>query len=237
MNRYLFETGTTREQCASVVVKNRHNALANPSAPYGADLTYEQVLKGPPMSYPLSRYEAAVHADGAIVIVLASEDTANHLSDVPIWIRGMGWCNGSASLESRDWAEAGYVKKAAKMAYKQAGINNPNQVIDIAEVDDIYAYKELQSLEALGFFNPGEAGELTTMGFTTPSGEIPVNVSGGSLGCGHLLDATGLARALEIILQLRGQAGLRQIEDVEVGLVQSWRGVPTTSGAVAVLSN
>jgi acetyl-CoA C-acetyltransferase len=70
-----------------------------------------------------------------------------------------------------------------------------------------------------------------------PYGDLPVNVSGGALGWGHLLDATGLARALEVVLQLRGEAGARQLEDVNVGLAQSWRGVPTTSGAVAIFSN
>jgi acetyl-CoA C-acetyltransferase len=123
------------------------------------------------------------------------------------------------------------------MAYNQAGIDNPLQVVDFAEIDDIYAYKELQALEALRFCRPGEAGDLTMDGFTTPYGDLPVNVSGGSLGWGHLLDATGLARALEVALQLRGEAGTRQVEDVNVGLAQSWRGVPTTSGAVAILSN
>jgi acetyl-CoA C-acetyltransferase len=123
------------------------------------------------------------------------------------------------------------------MAYRQAGMRHPLREIDFAEVDDTYAYKELQALEALGLFGPGEAGELTEAGFTTPDGDLPVNVSGGSLGMGHLLDATGLARVLEAVLQLRGDAGPRQLEDVEVGVVQSWRGVPTTSGAVAILSN
>jgi acetyl-CoA C-acetyltransferase len=237
MNRYLYETGTTREQCAAVVVKNRYNALANPSAPYGANLSLQDVLSGPMLSAPLGRRETADHADGAIAMVLASEQAARQLTDMPIWIDGIGWCNDSPSLENRDWGTVSYMAQAARMAYRQAGINNPLQVIDFAEVDDIYAYKELQSLEALGFFRPGEAGELTTEGFTTPEGELPVNPSGGSLGCGHLLDATGLARALEVVLQLRGEAGARQLEDVEVGLAQSWRGVPTTSGAVAILSN
>jgi acetyl-CoA C-acetyltransferase len=122
------------------------------------------------------------------------------------------------------------------MAYNQAGIQDPGQVIDFAEIDDTYAYKELQSLEALGFCQFGEAGDLTLRGFTAFEGTLPVNVSGGSLGWGHLLDATGLARALEVVLQLRGQAGTRQLDDPEVGLVQSWRSVPTTSAAVAVLS-
>jgi acetyl-CoA C-acetyltransferase len=237
MNRFLHETGTTREQCAGVVIKNRRNALRNPLAPFGADLTLEEVLNGTDLSWPLGSREKAEHADGAIVMVLASEERARFLSEKPVWIMGVGWCNDSASLESRQWGELPYIVKAARMAYNQIGLRNPRDVVDFAEVDDIYAYKELQSLEALGFFSPGEAGPLTEEGFTELDGELPVNVSGGSLGMGNLLDATGLTHALEAVLQLRGEAGARQLEDVEIGLVQSWRGVPTTSGAVAILSN
>jgi acetyl-CoA C-acetyltransferase len=237
MNRYLYESGNIQEECAAVVVKNRRNALMNPSAPYGADLSVDDVLYGPPLSWPLGSRETAKHADGAIVMVLASDKVAQSLADKPIWIQGIGWVNGAASLESRDWGSVEYISRAARMAYNQAGIDNPLQVVDFAEIDDIYAYKELQSLEALGFCRYGEAGELTSGGFTTPNGELPVNVSGGSLGWGHLLDATGLARALEVVIQLRGEAGTRQLDDVEVGLAQSWRGVPTSSGAVAILSN
>jgi acetyl-CoA C-acetyltransferase len=109
--------------------------------------------------------------------------------------------------------------------------------IDFAEVDDTYAYKELQHMEALGLCRPGEAGMLIEEGSTAPDGELPINVSGGSLGMGDLLDASGLARALEVVLQLRGEAGPRQLKEVELGLAQSWRGVPTTSGAVVVLRN
>jgi acetyl-CoA C-acetyltransferase len=237
MNRYLFETDTSPEQCAAVVVKNRRNALRNPSAPYGVNLSIDDVMDSPILSWPLGKREAAETSDGAIVMVLASDLTAQSLSDKPIWIHGIGWINDSPSLESRDWGQAIYAQKAAQMVYRQAGINNPLQVIDFAEVDDVYAYKELQALEALGICRTGEAGILTEEGFTAPEGMLPVNVSGGSLGMGHLLDATGLARTLEVVLQLRGDAGLRQLEDVEVGLVQSWRGVPSTSGAVAILSN
>jgi acetyl-CoA C-acetyltransferase len=150
---------------------------------------------------------------------------------------GVGWCNDSASLENRDWGQAVYAQQAAQMAYRQAGIRNPRGTIDFAEVDDIYAYKELQSLEALGLFSPGKAGLATLDGITLPEGELPVNVSGGTQGGGDLLDANGLARALEVVLQLRGEAGPRQLPDVKIGLAQSWRGVPTTSGAVAILAN
>ena len=237
MNRYLHVSGTLLEQCAAVVVKNRHNALRNPLAAYGADLTLDDVLGGPPLSWPLGVRETAEHADGAVVFVLASEERARFLSENPVWILGIGWCSDSPSLESRAWGRIPYLEKAAQMAYRQSGFNNPLGVVDFAEVDDTYAYKELQSLEALGLFAPGEAGAMTAEGFTTSEGALPVNVSGGSLGMGHLLDATGLSRALETVLQLRGEAGTRQLENVEIGLVQSWRGVPTTSGAVAVLSN
>jgi len=237
MNRYLFETGATLEQCAAVVQKNRLHALRNPKAAFGAELTLDEILAGPPISWPLGKRDLAESADGAVVMVLASESLARQLSDKPIWVLGIGWCNDSPSLESREWGELPYIQKAAQIAYRQAGFRNPQGIIDFAEVDDTYSYKELQSLEALGFCLPGEAGILTEDGATAFDGELPVNASGGSLGMGHLLDATGLTRALEVVLQLRGEAGLYQLEEVNVGLAQSWRGVPTTSGAVAVLAN
>lgn len=237
MNRYMYETGATSEECAAVVVKNRRNAMRNPLAPYGADLTVDEVLSGPPLAWPLGRHEVAKHADGAIVMVLASEERARSLSDQPVWILGVGWCNGAPSLESREWGDVPYIRKAAVMAYRQAGISQPHLAIDVIEVDDTYAYKELQHLEAINYCRAGEAGMLTEEGFTAPDGELPVNVSGGSLGMGNLLDASGLARALEIVLQLRGEAGPRQLKEAKVGLAQSWRGAPTTSGAVAIMGN
>lgn len=237
MNRFLYDTGTTREQCASVVVKNRRNALDNPSAPYAANLSIDEILSGPPLSAPLGEREAARHADGAIVLVLANEDAANALCESPIWILGVGWGNESPGLENRDWSSMDFITSSARMAYRQAGIAEAAMAIDFAEVSDLYAYKELQTLEALGFFRPGGAGLATEEGVTQPEGSFPVNVSGGCLGMGNLLDANGLARALEVVLQLRGTAGERQLEEVSIGLAQSWRGVPTTSGAVAILGN
>jgi acetyl-CoA C-acetyltransferase len=237
MNRYLYETNTTLEQCAAVVVKNKFNALHNPLAPYSGNFSLDDVLSAPILSWPLGIHDVAEHADGAIVMVLAAEEQALSLTDKPIWILGAGWCNDSPALENRDWAHAIYAEEAARMAYRQAGINNPLEAIDIAEVDDTYAYKELQALEALGFCREGEAGMLTIEGFTGPESGLPVNVSGGSLGMGNLLDASGLSRAYEIVLQLRGEAGSHQVKDVNVGMAQSWRGVPTTSGAVLILTN
>ena len=236
MNRYLHHTGTTEEQCAQVVVKNRSNGFLNPSAAYGASLPLDAVLASQPVSHPLKRLEISSHADGAIVMVLASGDVAEQLSYLPIWIRGVGWCNETPSLETRDWEGATYARKAAEMAYRLSGIRSPSLEIDFAEVDDTFAYKELQHMEALGLCRDGEAGLLVEEGATELDGDLPINPSGGSLGVGHLLDASGLARVLEVVLQLRGEAGERQLEDAETGLAFGWRSIPTTSGAAVVLS-
>lgn len=237
MMRYLAETGTTHRECACVAAKNRNNALLNPLAGYGAHVSADDVLASEPVAEPLTRLECASHSDGSITFVLASGETARALTDTPVWVRGVGWANDTFWMESRPWGEARYAHDAAQMAYRTAGIKSPRAEIDFAEVDDTFAYKELQHLEALGLCPPGAAGEWTAAGGTELSGEFPVNSSGGALGEGHLLDATGLARTLEIVLQLRGEAGQRQIEDAEVGLAFGWRGVPTTGGAAVILSN
>ncbi len=237
MLRYMAETGTTHEECAAVAAKNRNNALLNPLAGHGASVSIDDVMYSEPISEPLSRLECAPHSDGAIVFVLASGKTARALTDRPIWVRGVGWANDTPWLESRPWSVARYARNAAQMAYKNASIKSPRVEIDFAEIDDTFAYKELQHLEALGLCPPGAAGEWTLAGGTAISGDLPVNPSGGALGEGHLLDATGLARTLEVVLQLREEAGQRQIEDAEVGMAFGWRGVPTTSGAAVILSN
>jgi acetyl-CoA C-acetyltransferase len=169
-------------------------------------------------------------------MVLASEDVAQSRSGKVVYVRGVGWANDSPTLETRDWGRAVYAERAAEMAYRTAGITNPADEIDFAEVDDTFAYKELQHLEALRLYERGHAGRKTQDGETQSDGRLPVNVSGGSLGMGHLLEATGLARALEVVLQLRGEAGARQLPQAHVGVAQSWRGVPTTSGAAVIMS-
>jgi acetyl-CoA C-acetyltransferase len=235
MTRFLHDTGNTREQCAQVVVKNRRNALANACAAYGANLTIEDVLQSEPTFSPMSRLDISQPADGCIVVVLASGHVARKLTDIPVWIQGIGWNSGTSWLESREWGRALYTEYAANMAYKTAGIRSPSREIYLAEVDDLFSYKELQHIEALRLCRRGEAGMLIEEGFTQKDGELPVNVSGGVLGMGYAPEVSGLQRVLELVLQLRGQAGKRQLSDVETGLAQSWRGIPTATGAVAVL--
>ncbi len=235
---YLAASGATREQCAHVAAKNRRNALANPSAAYGAAVDPQDVLASPPAFAPLSELEVSAPADGAVVIVLASEKRAKGLRGLPIWVRGIGWATGTSLTGGVDGATADYAKVAAEMAYGMAGIpaEKADQEIDFAEVDDSYSYKELQHLEALGLFKQGQAGAATVGGATGRDGELPVNGSGGCLGVGQLFEANGAQKVAEVVAQLRGQAGPRQIKKTKTGLAQSWRGVPTTTGAVVVLS-
>ena len=236
MNRYLYETGTTKEQCALVVTKNRQNALLNPQAVYAEEMTVDDILSSKMVCYPLSCLDMSYPADGGIVMVLASEEKAKALTDKPIWIRGLGWSCDAPSLETREWGEAVYARLAGEMAYKMSGIKHPQKEIDFAEVDDTFSYKELQHLEALKLCRRGEAGSMVEEGATQREGELPVNVSGGSLGVGHLVEASGLQRVLEIVLQLRDEAGKRQLPNIKVGLAQSWRGIPAASGVVIILS-
>jgi acetyl-CoA C-acetyltransferase len=239
MNVFLHETGIGAEHCAQVAAKNRRNALRNPIAAYPLALTPMHVESSPYVSYPLRDAEIAERADGCAVIVLANEKRAQRAQSKPkpAWICGVGFANDSATLESRDWVRAEYVRIAAERAYRQASIRNPRE-IRLFEVDDTYAYKELQHVIALGLYSDGaEAGLSLAAGETKPDGKLPVNVSGGALGMGLALEASGLYRVVEIVLQLRGQAGARQLPDVRLGLAQSWRGVPTTSGAVVILGS
>lgn len=236
---YLAATGTTREQCAYVVAKNRRNALANPSAGHAAAVDPEDVLASPPAFAPLSDLDLSAPADGAVVIVLASEKRAKALRGVPVWVRGIGWATGTTVTGGLHGASADYAKAAAEMAYRMAGVpaEKAGREIAFAEVDDSYSYKELQHLEALGLFKQGQAGAAVAEGATARDGDLPVNGSGGCLGVGQLFEASGGQKVAEVVAQLRGQAGPRQLKKTNIGLAQSWRGVPTATGAVVVLSD
>jgi acetyl-CoA C-acetyltransferase len=235
MRRFLYETGVTVEDCAAVAVKNKRNALKTHNNVYGGEFTIEDVLGSDPISDPLTLLQVSQSSDVAVVIVLAGEERAKSLRGLPVWIKGLGWCADSPNLESRSWGTAAYAQLACSMAYKMAAVSNPAKEIDLFEIDDTYAYKELQHLEAASLCGRGESGKLTRLGLTGKNGSLKVNLSGGSLGCGHNLEATGLFKVAQIVSQLRGTAGSAQVEDAKVGLALSWRGVPTASGAVAIL--
>lgn len=237
MTRYLKDSGTKREYCADVAVKNKKNALSNTRGVYGTNLSRETVLASPNAAAPLTELESSKVIDGSIVMVLASAEKAKKLGDHTVWVRGIGWSSDTPVIEDRDLATAAYAEQAAARAYKMADVRAPVSAFDLAEVDDTYSYKELQHLEALKLAAKGKAGRMVDSGSFDRNGKLPVNASGGSLGVGHLLEATGLHRLLEAVLQLRGQAGQLQIPGARKAVVQSWRGIPTATGAVAVLGN
>jgi len=237
MARYLKETGTKREYCAQVAVKNKKNALSNSRGVHGANIDKGIVMNSQVAVSPLTELESSKEIDASIVFVLASAQKARKLGDNTVWIRGVGWSSDTPVVEDRDLARAEYVEQAAGRAYKMANVRSPASYFDLAEVDDTYSYKELQSLEALKLASKGKAGKMVDTGAFDVDGRLPVNASGGSLGVGHLLEATGLHRTLEAVMQLRGQAGRLQVPRAKTALVQSWRGIPTATGAVAVLGN
>ncbi|MGZ5292079.1 MAG: thiolase C-terminal domain-containing protein [Actinomycetota bacterium] len=237
MNAFLERAGLSEEHCAMVAAKNRTNALDNPRAAYPAALAADDVDDSAPVSWPLRELEIAERADGCVVVVLASADRARELSEAPVWLLGVGWSSGSPTLESRLWGEADATTRAAEAAYRRAGLSDPAEEVDLLEIDDTFAFRELQQLEALGFGTASEVAALLEDGELDPDGDLPVNVSGGSLGQGNLFEANGLVRVLECVEQLRGEAGERQVDDTYVAVAQAARAVPSTSSAVAVLAN
>lgn len=237
MNAFLERTGLSEEHCAMVAAKNRTNALGNPRAAYPARLATEDVDDSSPVSWPLRELELAERADGCVVMVLAAEDRARSLTEAPVWLLGAGWSSGSPTLESRLWGEADATTRAAEAAYRRAGIQDPGEEVDLAEVDDTFAFRELQHLEALGLGDAADVAAMLEDGELDVDGDLPVNASGGSLGQGNLFEANGLVRVLECVQQLRGEAGERQVDEAYVAVAQSARAMPSTSAAVAVLAN
>ncbi len=234
-NAYLRKSRTSVKALAAVVSKNRRNGLLNPLAAYGAAVDEDQAASSAERFSPLRALDISEPADAAVALVVASERAAQKLHADPVWIRGIGWASDSPTLETRQFPDAWYAELAAQNAYRMAKLRRPATEVDLAEVDDRFSYKELQHLEALGLAKPGEPGPRVLKGDYALDGKLPVNVSGGSLGCGNVLEATGLHRAAEVALQLRGQAGRHQVDGARVGVAQSWRFVPSATGAVAVL--
>ena len=224
--------GTTPEQLAGVAVKNHTNALLNPHAQYHLEVTVEDVLASTMVADPLHILDCSPITDGAAAVVLASMDVAREVArGRPIVrITGSGLATDTIALANReDLTSLSAVRKAAERAYAMAG-RTPRE-IQIAEVHDCFTIAEILTTEALGFFEPGGGGPAAERGETARDGSLPVNTSGGLKGKGHPVGATGVAQAVEIVTQLRGEAGERQVEGVRIGLTQTMGG----SGGSAVV--
>jgi acetyl-CoA C-acetyltransferase len=228
--RHMLEYGTTEEQMAQVAVKNHHNGALNPNAQYRKPVTLEQVMKSSPVADPLKLLDCSPITDGAAVVILASEAKARELCEQPIWITGSGQASDTLALhDRRSLCQTEAAVKASKVAYKMAGVTPKD--IDFAEVHDCFTIAEIMAVESLGFCGVGDGGRFTEAGETSLKGSIPVNTSGGLKAKGHPVGATGIAQAIEAVLQLRGEAGKRQIDGAKVGLTHNVGG----SGASCVV--
>jgi acetyl-CoA C-acetyltransferase len=178
--------------------------------------------------------DASPITDGACAIILANEAMARRVSKNPVWVRGVGFCADAYHLGDRDLAECQSLDKAAKTAYKMAGIRNPFKDIDVAEVYDAFSYQELMWTEGLGFCKKGEGGRLIDSGETQMGGSMPINPSGGCLSA-HAVITAGLIRIAEATLQVRGDAGKRQIRAVKTALAHGVNGPCGQSHCVWIL--
>lgn len=215
----------TEEQMAKVSVKNHYHATLNPIAQSPMILTVDDVLKSRKIATPFKMLDNCLYSEGAACVILACEEKAREITNTPIWITGIGM--------GTDWGMLGYRKvlhefqssiTAAESAYKMAGIKNPREEIDVAELHDAFTGTEILNYEDCKLCEPGEGGRLIDDGVVTLEGDLPVNTSGGLIGCGHAVGATGIMQTIEIVKQLRGECGKRQVKNPRRGLVQSMGG-------------
>lgn len=234
--RYLYKYGLTREDTARVVVKNLANARHNPSAHQAGVVTIEDVLSSPAVATPIHRLDIAPDTDGAVAIIIASEERARQITDKPVWVLGIGSCYDAHYLGDRDLANTFALEKAAGRAYAMAGIKNPRRAVDLAEVGEEFSYQELLWMEGLGLCERGEAAKVVASGATAIGGKLPVNASGGLLS-GVPINVAGLNRVAEAVLQLRGEAGERQVRGAKIAVAQGHSGFCGQHQCVVVLGN
>ena len=220
---HMWKYGTTQRQIAVGASKNHHFGSLNPKAQYQFDVTVEQVLEDRLISYPLTRSMCAPIGDGAAAAIVCSGDYLKGLpSDVQnraVKVRATALAGG----KYRDPDEPSLSRIAANKAYEMAGIGPED--IDVAEVHDATSFCELYQAEMLGFCPEGEGGKFIECGATMLDGKIPINTSGGLVSKGHPVGATGLSMLYELVTQLRGEAGPRQVKNAEFALQENGGGV------------
>lgn len=216
---HMSKYGTTQRQLAVISSKNHFHSTFNPLAQIQKDMTVEEVLADKLVSYPLTRPMCAPIGDGASAAILCSKDYLKKLSSArPVKVRASVLGSGTTrQLEGEDIGE-----RLSRKAYEVAGLGPED--LDVAEVHDATAYGELHQTEVLGFCPEGEGGAFAESGATKLGGKLPINTSGGLESRGHPIGASGMAQTHEIITQLRGEAGKRQVEGARLGLTENGGG-------------
>lgn len=202
----------TEQQMAKVSVKNHGNALTNPLAQSGMKLTVDDVMNSRRVAGPIKMFDCCLYSEGAGALILASEDRAREICPNPIWIEGAGMSNVRSYMP--DFDHLGRMicqQQSAQRAYAMAGVKDPRKELDLIETHDLLTGVELISYAELGLCGHGEGGRLIDEGFTEKTGPVPVNPSGGMIGCGHVAGCSGISRIGEVVQQLRGNAGGTQV--------------------------
>ncbi len=221
---HMAKYGTTEEQLAKVRVKNSHYGASNPKATYRKELSLDEILGSEVVTSPLKKFDCCANADGSSCIIVARGDVAKGITDVPIWIIGLGAATDTMTMSGRESLTGlRCAQEAGKQAYQMAGIGA--QDIDVAEVHDCFTISEILAYEDLGFAKPGEGVGLIEEKQTYADGKMPVNVDGGLLSKGHPIGATGGSQIRTIVHQLRGQATEAQVKGAEIGLVHNIGGI------------
>jgi len=227
---HMHKYGTTRRQMALVAAKNHENGSKNPLAQFPFKVSVEAVLDSVLVADPLRILDCSPITDGAAAVVLAPVETAKALKKPVVRIVGTGQATDTIALSARRdlaWLESTYQagRKALAMAGRAIGD------IDLFEVHDCFTIAEIMVTEALGIAEKGKGGRAVEDGLTALGGKAPVNPSGGLKAKGHPVGATGVAQAVEIVKQLRGEAGARQVKNARRGLSQNMGG---TGGSALV---
>jgi acetyl-CoA C-acetyltransferase len=221
---HMHKYGTTREQLAHVAVKNHANGVLNPEAQFPMEVTVEQVLNSVLVADPLRLLDCSPITDGAAAAILCPLDMAKRIAkNGAVKVVASGHSMDTIALHSRsDLTEITSAQRAAKKAYDMAGVGPKD--IDFAEVHDCFTIAEICVTEALGFFEKGHGGKAAEAGETARDGKMPINPSGGLKSKGHPVGATGIAQVHEVVQQLRGNAGKRQLKNPKRGLTQNMGG-------------
>ena len=228
---HMHEFQTTEEQMALVAVKNHAHGMLNPNAQFHREITVEQVMNSGYVAEPIKLLDCSPLTDGAAAVILCSKSKAKELGLKGVEIAASEQASDTLALSNRrSLTELNATKVASKAAYKQAGVKA--QDIDIAEVHDCFTIAEILAIEDLGFFQKGKGGIATEQGKTALNKKISVNTSGGLKSAGHPVGATGVKQAVEVVEQLRGKCGERQVKDAKIGFAHNIGG----SGATAVVS-
>ncbi len=224
---YMHKYGLTHEQLAQVAVKNHFHGARNPYAQFQNEITQATVMNSTLVASPLRLFDCSPVSDGAAVVVVCPLEKAREFTDTPIKVLASAQAGDTIALHDRpDFSTMGATVAAGNSAFRQAKLERKD--IDFVEVHDCFTIAELCAIEDLGFVPKGTAGKFTEQGETQLGGKLPVNTSGGLKACGHPVGATGIKQIWEVVQQLRGDGGKRQVEGAEIGMTQNVGGTGAT---------